>query len=204
MTAKRWLILVVVVVVALAIFLDVGSRNPTPRHETTVSRQPDIAKMGDAQLYPDPRTTPGAINLAVTQSDISETICKPGWTRTIRPTSGKMRSLKAQMMKDVGSNRSPREYELDHFISLELGGCPDCITNLWLEPYGPEPGARQKDVVENYLHSQICAGSMTLDQAQTAIRTDWYKVYLQLQNGGAIAYKAAVALQGPVRKRLER
>lgn len=27
------------------------------------------------------------------------------------------------------------DYELDHFIPLELDGCPDCIENLWLEPY---------------------------------------------------------------------
>jgi hypothetical protein len=67
-------------------------------------------------------------------------------------------------------------YEVDHFVSLELGGSND-IKNLWPEPYLPKPGARQKDVVENYLHRQVCAGNMTLPDAQQAIKSDWYKIY---------------------------
>jgi hypothetical protein len=36
-------------------------------------------------------------------------------------------------------------------------------------PYGSE----QKDKVENWLHKQICNGSMTPEQAQEGIRTNW-------------------------------
>ena len=68
------------------------------------------------------------------------------------------------------------KYELDHFISLELGGS-NAVTNLWPELYGPAPGAHEKDQTENYLHTQMCTGKMTMAQAQTAIRTDWYAVY---------------------------
>ena len=38
-----------------------------------------------AYSRPDPRCTPGALNPAVTQGDISTTICKSGWTQTVRP-----------------------------------------------------------------------------------------------------------------------
>src|ERR1700685_964893 len=49
-----------------------------------------------------------------------------------------------ELMRAEGVNDSSA-YELDHLIPLELGGCPDCKENLWLEPYDPQPGARQKD-----------------------------------------------------------
>ncbi len=52
-------------------------------------------------------------------------------------------------------------YEEDHLISLENGGHPRDSRNLWPEPYftridGKVVGARQKDVVENYIRNAIC------------------------------------------------
>jgi hypothetical protein len=75
-------------------------------------------------------------------------------------------------------------YELDHLIPLELGGCPDCQENLWLEPYDPRPGARQKDRVENFLHREVCSGAMPLEDAQKAIASDWYKIYIRISGTG--------------------
>jgi hypothetical protein len=75
---------------------------------------------------------------------------------------------------------SPADYEEDHFISLELGGNPRDPRNLWPEAYNPKPGAKEKDQVENYLHKRVCSGAMTLQEAQQAIITDWYRVYLQI------------------------
>jgi hypothetical protein len=72
------------------------------------------------------------------------------------------------------------DYEEDHLIGLELGGDPRDPRNLWPEPYDPSPGAKQKDIVEKYLHNQVCAGAMTLQDAQYAIVTDWYRVYVQI------------------------
>src|SRR5690349_7314738 len=34
---------------------------------------------------PDPRCTPGAVNPGVTQATIATTICRSGWTSTVRP-----------------------------------------------------------------------------------------------------------------------
>jgi hypothetical protein len=86
-------------------------------------------------------------------------------------------------MRAVGMNDASA-YELDHLIPLELGGCPECKENLWLEAYDPQPGARQKDRVENFLHHEVCSGAMPLEDAQKAMAMDWYKIYVQISNSG--------------------
>ena len=52
-------------------------------------------------------------------------------------------------------------YEEDHLISLEAGGNPTDPRNLFPEPYntrvgGVIMGAHQKDVVEGFIHDEIC------------------------------------------------
>lgn len=69
-------------------------------------------------------------------------------------------------------------YEVDHLISLELGGS-NAITNLWPEPAAPKPGFHQKDVLENTLHRMACSGAISLRAAQTAIATDWTIPYVK-------------------------
>ncbi|MGA2735901.1 MAG: hypothetical protein ABSG65_00450 [Bryobacteraceae bacterium] len=128
--------------------------------------------------YPDPHRTPGATNPDVTQTNIGKTICEPGWsTRNVRPSESYIRRLKLQQMRDWALPGSPADYEEDHFISLDLGGSPADTRNLWPQPYRPRPGAREKDVVEGYLHAQVCSGKMTLVDAQQAIVADWCSIY---------------------------
>jgi hypothetical protein len=52
-------------------------------------------RVGPSNLYPDPELTPGATNSNVTQANIQETICKSGWTDTIRPPTSFTNNLKA-------------------------------------------------------------------------------------------------------------
>lgn len=66
--------------------------------------------------------------------------------------------------------------EVDHLRSLEIGGSND-ITNLWTQPYFGQWNAHTKDLYENYLHRQICKGTMTIDQAQKEISTNWIEGY---------------------------
>lgn len=120
---------------------------------------------------PDAGCTPGATNPQVTQDDIKSTICKSGWTATIRPPVSVTDKLKRQGIAAYGyTNKSMGSYEEDHLISLELGGAPDDPKNLW-----PEPGAspNPKDKVENDLNSAVCSGRVKLTDAQHAIATDW-------------------------------
>jgi hypothetical protein len=126
---------------------------------------------------PDRRCTPGVADPAVTQANIATTICRPGYTKTVRPPESVTRPEKLASMKAYGDAGSPHAYEYDHLISLELGGAPNDLRNLW-----PEPGAspNPKDRVENRLHKLVCAGSMTLATAQRKIATDWVKEYHRL------------------------
>ena len=107
--------------------------------------------------------TPGVLNPDVTQTNIASTICKHGWTRTIRPPTSYTNALKLKQMRDYGVGGSPENYQEDHLISLELGGHPTDARNLWPEPY---PRASEVDSIENDLNAKVCSGDMSLDEAQ--------------------------------------
>jgi hypothetical protein len=66
--------------------------------------------------------TPGALNPDVMQSTIAATICKRGWTRTIRPPVSYTNDLKRKGLRQYGLRGPPSDYQEDHLISLELGG----------------------------------------------------------------------------------
>lgn len=125
-------------------------------------------------LLPDRRCTPGVVNRHVTQSTIRATICRPGWTRTIRPASSVTYPLKRAAMRAYGVGNLPASgFEYDHLIPLELGGAPLDPRNLWPEPIRAHDGAYAKDAVEDRLHRAVCAGKLTLRAARAAIRRDW-------------------------------
>jgi hypothetical protein len=134
----------------------------------------------DLQAFlPDPRCTPGSINPSVTQADIFTTICKSGYTKTIRPPVSYTDALKREQIQAYGyTDTNLYDYEEDHFISLELGGNSTDPHNLWPEP---KSSPNKKDLVENYLHEQVCSGALSLAQAQKEISTDWYSIYTQIR-----------------------
>ena len=114
-------------------------------------------------IVADPRRTPGVLNPDVTQQNIRSTICRRGWTSTIRPPQSYTDALKRKQMRAYGETGSMSDYQEDHFISLELGGSPADPRNLWPEPY---PRASQMDQQENQLNAEVCSGQLTLAQAQ--------------------------------------
>ncbi|HYK86273.1 MAG TPA: HNH endonuclease [Ktedonobacteraceae bacterium] len=124
---------------------------------------------------PDSTCTPGAILSTGTKA----AICQPGYSRSVRnvPTS-----VKDQAYAEYGiTTHTTGQYEVDHLVSLELGGSND-ISNLWPEAASPKPGFHEKDKVENYLHDQVCSGAIDLKQAQIEIATNWLNVYNQMPN----------------------
>jgi hypothetical protein len=110
-----------------------------------------------------PTLTPGALNPGVTQATIGTTICRHGWTATVRPPTSYTSALKARQMVAYAETGSPAGYQEDHLISLELGGDPTDARNLWPEPY---PRASEVDQIENELNAQVCAGRLSLGEAQ--------------------------------------
>jgi hypothetical protein len=140
--------------------------------------------LGRAAALPDPVLTPGA-TLPVTTADI----CAPGY-------SHKVRDVPAEVKRDVYrryhiSRHRKGEYEIDHLISLELGGS-NSERNLWPESYWTTPwNAHVKDRLENALHREVCAGHIPLETAQHDIAADWIVAYQKYVG------PAPRALQGP-------
>ena len=131
---------------------------------------------------PDPRCTPGSVDPAVTQADIGSTICRPGYTEEARPPESQTTHAKYDVAYPAYHIPDTDSGELDHLVSLELGGSND-ITNLWPENYRGFLNADDKDRLENYLHDAVCSGRMPLQTAQKAIATDWVKAYCAARLG---------------------
>lgn len=173
--------MVAIAIIASSVLLQPKTPPPNPYlncpdcNDTTVTEHALKAtcKMVDDTL-PDPKCTPGGIDLRVTQDNIDSTICVSGYTKTVRPPVSVTEPQKLESMKSYGFYDSPGNYEFDHLIPLELGGAPDDLKNLWPEPH---PNSFNKDNFENYLHRQVCSGSLDLKTAQNEIATNWFKYW---------------------------
>lgn len=112
-------------------------------------------------LLPDPHCTPGAVRVVSVKD-----VCTPGTAADARSVTD---AQKKRVVEAYGA--SPFKGEIDHLISLQLGGSND-IRNLWPET-GKVPNA--KDATENRLHAWVCKQpSLTrLRAAQRAIATNW-------------------------------
>lgn len=118
----------------------------------------------------DPACTPGDIFPDATK----DKICQSGYASSVRNVPD---SEKNQVYASYGiASHNPGQYEVDHLVSLELGGSND-ISNLWPELADPKPGFHEKDKVENYMHDQVCSGAISLEDAQLKIATDWLSIY---------------------------
>ena len=121
-------------------------------------------------IHPIQSITPGVVDSNAT----IEKICTVGYTDTVRHVT---KSTKKHVFEIYGINPKQDRYEIDHLISLELGGSND-IKNLWPQSYTTTPyNAYKKDVLENKLHSMVCADKITLEEAQRVIVEDWVKAY---------------------------
>ena len=137
---------------------------------SSIGQRTKTADCVSSNALPDPACTPGAIIPEATRDQI----CTPGYSSQVRNVPD---SVKNQAYAEYGIlSHTPGQYEVDHLISLELGGSND-IANLWPEPADPRPGFHEKDKVENYLHDQVCNGSISLQDAQYKIANDWFTVY---------------------------
>ena len=109
-----------------------GAQTPTPVGASGFPMPPPgTCHTGtfNGQPLPDPVCTPGSTNPAVTQANIHDTICRAGWTATVRPPVTVTDKIKAASARAYGLGADARG-ELDHEIPLELGGDPGSLTDV--------------------------------------------------------------------------
>ena len=124
---------------------------------------------------PDRRCSPGAYYSGLTKAVLCSSSFRTSSVRNVPD------SEKHQIEVEYGL--APKGYgstlEVDHILSLEIGGSND-IANLYPEEAvlpGHAPGFHVKDKLENKLHDLVCAGQMTLSAAQQGIASNWEALY---------------------------
>jgi hypothetical protein len=139
---------------------------------------------------PDAHMTPGAVGPNDGASVTAAQVCMRGYARAARhPYDAQWRRYRTAIFREYGIPHDQwRNFTVDHVVALEIGGRPFGVIigrdgrptwdlrNVWPEP---KSQARQKDAVENALHSAVCRRGgfhgihMTLIDAQRAIAHDW-------------------------------
>jgi hypothetical protein len=150
--------------------LDVG-KTVTLRHQTRTTG----CTLGP---LPDRRCSPGAYYSKLTK----RVLCSPSFR------TGPIRNVPLAVKHQVEAayGLKPRPYgstlEIDHIISLELGGSND-PRNLYPERAtfaDGSPGYHVKDKLENATHRAVCAGTISLRAAQRRIAGNWELLYQQV------------------------
>jgi len=111
---------------------------------------------------------PGAIRAGVSLS----TMCRRGYSRSVRPAESYTEPLKLQMHAYGLSGRAS-EYEQDHLIPLSIGGAPRDPANLWPEPRRGPYNAREKDRLETWAARMACARRIPLGSLQHEMASNW-------------------------------
>jgi hypothetical protein len=166
LSRRAWWILAAVGLVSCA---SIGPPSATQPTERTTAAPPVRSPF---------KEPPGVFSGDVAQANVATTICVPGWTATVRPSTSYTQALKRTMLIRVGID--PKDaivYELDHFVPLAVGGHPRSEDNLWLQRWDGEWNARVKDRLERRLQVMVCSGQITLDSARAAIQADWRDAY---------------------------
>ena len=164
-----------------------------PAFGETKGELPDSAKTPGVilALVPDEKAANCLTDLMGDKIEIDDAItqtmiCTRGYSKCIRNVSS---AVKRAVYKSYGMPDGPHTgicdteqgCEIDHLISIELGGAND-RKNLWPEPFEElRFNAHVKDKLENFLHAQVCnGGKMTLKAAQKEISTNWIDAYRRL------------------------
>jgi hypothetical protein len=161
-------------------------------------------RMSNGYPIPDPSCTPGGINPTVTITVLRDPAYRTRCTRDSGTSAAqKSKTYTWYKISHPSNNTGARQTcELDHLISLELGGA-DTLDNIW--PQCGPPGVplikryfKQKDLVENYLAAEVKAGNIDLTDAQYGIARDWTQ-YLEASKQYYAQHRAA-SHRGAIRK----
>jgi hypothetical protein len=136
-------------------------------------------KTSHGYSLPDSACTPGAVNPTVDLSILKGGTFKTSCDRNAATSATKKNTTYTTygLKKPTNNTGLKQSCELDHLISLELGGA-DTLDNIW--PQCGPPGVKLanryfkiKDGVENYLAAKVKKGEINLKDAQHGIAADW-------------------------------
>ena len=158
--------------------IDVNSDKPlTPASSPSPGKCKTRKKNGF--LLPDPGCTPGAINETLTLDVMTAKGFDTACVRDQATSAEKKQETYSwyKIPKPASNTGKNQVCELDHLVSLELGGA-DTLDNIWPQ-CGPSKAIlnaryfRRKDAVENFLAGEVRNGKIALAEAQKRIAEDW-------------------------------
>jgi hypothetical protein len=127
---------------------------------------------------PNPRLTPGAVDLLVNQDNIQATVCVRGYTDRVRPDKEYTNRLKHEQLRQYHyPDLNPRNYEQDHLIPLNIGGSPRDPQNLWPQPRRGKWSSEEKNDLEFVVYKMVCNGDISLAEAQQRVARNWIEAY---------------------------
>jgi|GEM_PF-3018967 len=161
--------------------LHIDVKADAPVSPVTLPAQDGVCTPGTQSGFPvpDPRCSPGAVNPSLTLDILKNPRFRTDCVRN-KATSAtlKNRTYGWYGTKMPGNNvGAAQTCELDHIISLELGGA-DTLDNIWPQ-CGPSKVSlwnryfKQKDTVENYLAFMVQQGNISMTTAQRGIALNW-------------------------------
>jgi hypothetical protein len=124
---------------------------------------------------PDRRCSPGAYYSRLTKAVICAASFRTGTIRNV--PDGEKHTVETEY--GMAARAYGRTIEIDHIVSLELGGSND-IANLFPEPGSGIANYHLKDKLENRLHAMVCAGQLTLTSARNGIASNWKTLYTRV------------------------
>ena len=125
-----------------------------------------------AQL-PNNYKTPGAVTKAK-----MDQVCKADYASAAKPIAGWQKN---EALERYGVRADGFTGELDHLVPVSLGGSND-PDNLWPFHASGSFNLAAKQALAAKLHELVCAGKISLKDAQDAFRKDWTKAYTQHMN----------------------
>ncbi|WP_158239158.1 hypothetical protein [Uliginosibacterium sp. TH139] len=116
-----------------------------------------------------------ALNPDVRQNTLQQTICRKGYSATVRPSTSFTNPIKYRFMGESGIPlHEASDWALDHRIAIALGGHPRQLSNFQL--LSSKANGR-KSRIEVKLLCLVCTGDMPLAQAQRELVDDWQGAY---------------------------
>lgn len=119
--------------------------------------------------YPIKSISPGEVGTTDTA-----VICHAGYSSAERKKE--TAAMKREVYRLYGLTKDSTTV-VDHVIPLELGG-KSSVKNSMVQKH---PYDKQKDSLEDKLHSLVCKGKYSLPRAQKRIAGNWYRLWLEVK-----------------------